>query len=118
MAHKYFHVGIHFGLGVNVTNLLEPTFRSIADDWIRYAPNCWIVWTPYSLTQCSATLRAVLTLNDQFVILEVDPLKRDGMHYEWVWSWLNEPRYEGFRVPGPNFPESHMVLPPRLPGKT
>lgn len=117
MAHRYVHIAINFGLGFPQTNALEPWVRMFADDWMRFTPTNWVVWTTKSNADIAATLRGALTLNDQFVLFEIHPMNRDGMHYEWVWAWLNEPRPEGYRPPTPLPPPSPFLPTPRLPPK-
>lgn len=43
---RYLHFGFKFK-GPPKIKELEPLFN-LASDWLRYAPNCWIVWTKNS----------------------------------------------------------------------
>lgn len=111
MAHRYVHIGIMFGTGVSRITDLEPVMNIVGDDWVRYAGNSWITWTARSNAEIAAMMRRVLTLDDQFVLFEIDPLNRDGMHEQWIWNWLDEYRYEGYKAPPPT--RQPPLLPPQ-----
>jgi hypothetical protein len=84
---KFLHIGIHFK-GALKTKELESVFGSGSSDWIRYAPNCWIVYTDNSPQWWTEHLRPHLTKPDAFVILEVKIETYWGLHQEWVWDWM------------------------------
>jgi hypothetical protein len=93
MPHRFLHIGMNFGEVIKTTEL-EPVVQAVADDWIRYTPTNWIIWTGASNADVAAALRRNLTLNDQFLLFPINPLERDGYHQPWVWEWLNRPRSE------------------------
>jgi hypothetical protein len=68
---------------------LEPTF-SKAIDWIRYAPNCWIVWTSTSPEKWYARLKPFLRGKDHVFICKLDISVRYGYLPKWIWGWIKE----------------------------
>jgi hypothetical protein len=92
LVHRFIHIGLTFGETLKAVEL-EPAIQAIADDWIRYAPNNWIIWTTATNQEVSAALRRNLTLNDQFLLFPINPTDRDGWHHQWVWDWLSKPRF-------------------------
>ncbi len=110
MPHRFVHIGINFGEAAKVQEL-EPAIQAVADDWIRYAPNNWIVWTASSNANLAAALRRNLTINDQFMLFEINPLNRDGWHHGWVWEWLDRVRVPPL-VPAPAIDWAALLQPP------
>ena len=117
--HRFLHVGINF-LGEPKFSALEPVINSIADDWIRYGGNCWILWTSKTPEQCSNVLRAHLT-GDQFLVLPIDRTDQaQGWMPQWIWDWINRSRPA--TLP-PNYPGAlsgylpQTPQPPGPPGK-
>lgn len=88
---QFLHIGLNFS-GVTKVAELIPVFNQ-ALDWVRYAPNCWIVWTTSSPEQWYERLRLHLTANDHMFIAALD-LQRG--YYGWlpqeVWDWLSNAR--------------------------
>jgi hypothetical protein len=68
---------------------LEPIFDE-ADDWIRYAPNCWILWTSVSPKRWMERLEPILSPNDQVLIIRIDASSQAGVLPSSIWSWIKE----------------------------
>jgi hypothetical protein len=93
MEKRYFQITFHFS-GPIVAKVLEPTFYSLADDWIRYSSNCWIAYSAKDPADWFNALKPLLGPNDQMLILE---LKKNqgvlqGWLPKWIWDWLNKRR--------------------------
>ena len=87
---KLLHISFLWG-GVPKVSELEPIFNQ-ASDWLRYAPNCWIVWTALDVNTWSSRLLPQVTVNDRLFICEIKPPAFQGWMEVWVWNWLNKPR--------------------------
>lgn len=85
---KFFHIGFAFQDPPR-TDELEPIFNK-ALNWIRYAPNCWIVQTTATPKQWMARLKPILAPSDHVLIVEIDLANRSGHLPESMWSWINE----------------------------
>jgi hypothetical protein len=94
MPHKFLHVGFHFGSTLKFREL-EPVFTAIGDDWIRYAFNCWIIYTPRSAADVFYFLKPHLTADDQMLIVGIDVTERNGWLAQWIWEWMDRRRQLG-----------------------
>ena len=69
------------------------TVLNKAKDWLRYAPNCWLVWTAVGTGLWAERLRAVLADKDNaFLILEVKLQDYSGWLMDDAWKWINKER--------------------------
>jgi hypothetical protein len=67
-----------------------------AGDWLRYASNCWIVWTNETPQQWYNKLAAIEMLKPSSIfILKVDISRtnRAGQFPDWIWQWLDKTRF-------------------------
>jgi hypothetical protein len=101
------HVGFNFKGPPKITEL-QPIFNK-AKDWIRYAPNCWIVWTNRSANQWADLLKPKLGPEDSVFICQLDMTNRQGWLPKWVWEWLDKSRSQ---FPPPPGPPSKLPPPP------
>ncbi len=90
-AGKFLHIAINFKGGPTKTDELEPTFDK-GLDWVRYAPNCWIVWTTSPPEKWYARLKSALHEDDTFLISEINLENRSGWLPKTVWNWINKER--------------------------
>jgi hypothetical protein len=88
---QYLHIGFIWR-GPAKLKELTPIF-DLAEDWIMYGGNNWIVYTSRSFLEWNGWIRAVLGPEDSVLILELtDPLIAVGLMPQWVWDWLNKER--------------------------
>ena len=90
-------------LGVNFEEHGAPNRGAIdailnkAKDWLRYSPNCWLIYTGKDVETWQNRLREISVMEDHasFLICEI-PLaqkdKRGGWLPESVWEWINKNR--------------------------
>ena len=57
MPNKFMHISFNFESRPAKTSELESIFN-LALDWVRYAPNCWIVWTSSDAARWGQTAKA------------------------------------------------------------
>ena len=88
---RFLHIGINFSGVAKVAELI-PVFNK-ALDWVRYAPNCWIVWTTSTTEQWHARLKPHLTDKDHMFIVALDLSQEySGWLPQEVWDWLSKDR--------------------------
>jgi hypothetical protein len=87
----FLHVGINFKGGPQKTEELKPLFDT-ALDWIRYAPNCWILWTTSDPETWYKYLKRELHEKDTFFICEINIKNRQGWLPKMVWEWIRQDR--------------------------
>jgi hypothetical protein len=106
MPPRFLHVSFNFPRQSKVEEL-EPIFDK-ARDWVRYAPNCWIIWTSVSPRQWLGRLRPVLRSGEHVLICRVDLQERAGWLPGWVWEWIDRSRADRTGHP----PEAPVMPPP------
>lgn len=87
---KFVHISFSFRGAPKIEELL-PAFNQ-ALDWVRYAPNCWIVWTTSSTEKWFARLKPHLTDDDHMLIATLDLQDYNGWLPQWVWDWITKER--------------------------
>ena len=70
---------------------VKPEFDK-ALDWIRIAPNAWLVWTTSTPQEWHARLKPRLGPNDHLYIFGIDNTVRYGWAEKTVWDWLDKAR--------------------------
>jgi len=73
---------------------IQPVIN-MADDWLKYAGNCWIVWSAKTPTEWHAQFQTIERLKNCtiFIInLDISPGNRAGQAPMWVWDWIGKRR--------------------------
>jgi hypothetical protein len=115
---RFLHIGIFYRDRPIEFESLLPEFNK-AIDWIRYAPNCWIVLTSSEPDVWFRRLKTVLHDNDNFYICSLDVANGvpvgSGFLPESLWDWFRKyssrPLSPVESLPGPE-PALQRVLPP------
>lgn len=96
MSHRFLHVGFHnFVVTEELAAALGKTFN-YATDWIKYSPNCWILWTGLTTDDWAERIGKTPGLPPHYGAL-IAPIDltyemRGGKTYEWVWKWISKER--------------------------
>lgn len=61
-----------------------------AEDWIRYAPSCWLIKTADSSAVWYDRLRHAMTTSDSVLVCRVDLSDVQGWQPLWVWERLGK----------------------------
>lgn len=93
MKGKYLHIAFLWK-GKPKIKEIEPVF-DLSLSWVRYTPNCWIVWTTSSAQKWYDRLKSHLGIEDQVFICKLDLSERQGWLSKSVWKWLREDRSKG-----------------------
>jgi len=64
-----------------------------ATDWIRYSPNCWLIYTSRTAQSWYKSLSAIPGIKDANLMLyEVNLSNRAGWIKRSVWDWITKER--------------------------
>jgi len=91
MTNKFLHIGFDFEGRSAPTKAIQKVLDK-ALDWIRYAPNCYIVYTSRDVHHWYKRLRDVIEEDDNIFVVEVNMEKRQGWLPHSVWEWIKKAR--------------------------
>lgn len=97
MTNKFLHIGMVYPTNQKISDL-DGFFNEIGDDWVRYAPNNWIVWTNRSASSWFALLKPTLATTDQILISELNLEERAGLLTPVIWDWIDKKRAGGMET--------------------
>jgi hypothetical protein len=92
---RFLHISFTFNEGLPKVQELEPIFNALAPDWLRYAFNCWIVWTARPASDFLYSLKPAIGPTDSILIVKLDMSDRTGWQPQWVWEWMDRKRQVG-----------------------
>jgi hypothetical protein len=90
MSHRFLHIAFNWS-GEPKIDEVKPVFDK-ATDWVRYAPNCWIVWTSSDPATWYERLKPHVGPSDHMFICAVDLTVRNGWLPKTTWDWINKKR--------------------------
>ena len=88
---RYLLVTFNFEGKIPPASKLEERFDK-ALDWVRYAPNCYMLYTTSTIDTWYERVRKVVDPNDSIFIVEFERENRAGYLPKLVWDWLNKER--------------------------
>lgn len=88
---RFVHVGFAFP-GVPKVLDLQPHVESVCQDWIRYSPLCWILWTNQPTATIYNSLARGMDTGDHVLISALVAEDLFGRMSPWVWDWMNSKR--------------------------
>lgn len=94
---RYTHISFHFPppmTELEGAHRVQPIINS-ADDWLKYAGNCWIVWSALSPKQWFEKFETVPELSKCSILivkLDLTPENRAGQLPQWIWDWIQKSR--------------------------
>jgi len=112
---RYVHLSFHFSdvPPLMAAHYIQPVINE-SDDWLKYADNCWIVWSIRTPQDWQEKFSAISELKPCSILaLEVDISKsnRSGQLPKWVWEWLDKNR----STYATSAPTLGSLIPPVLP---
>lgn len=96
-ARRYTLISFHFPPTLSElegSHYIQPIING-ADDWLKYAGNCWIVWsskTPQQWYEQFAPIERLKQCSIFIVKLDLSPENRAGQFPQWVWDWIQKTR--------------------------
>jgi hypothetical protein len=97
---RYVHISFTYPSDLSAlgaSHFVQPVINT-ADDWLKYAENCWIVWSHKTPGEWYRQLSAIKELKGCSMLLvgiDVSESNRSGQLPKWVWEWLNKSRVSG-----------------------
>jgi hypothetical protein len=88
----YYHVG--FTLPAEVpAQAVQDAIEQKCIDWLRYATNCYVVWTNVEAATLAGSILSVPGMSHTyFFIIKLDMSDGFGWLPQWIWEWLNRDR--------------------------
>lgn len=106
----YIHVSINYRAPVDY-RAVEGALGMDSLDWLRYAPNSYILWTRSDPAVIAGRLMTIDGMKDcYFFICKLDFSKGFGWLPEFLWHWIHQDRHAQ-----PELPFSFPLLPPPPP---
>jgi|GEM_PF-2495903 hypothetical protein len=92
MAFKFLHLAVYFEDPGAPTKEAIQTILDGAKDWIRYSPNCWLIYTSKSAQEWHDKLFSLpgMKNNTSYFICAIDQNDRSGWIRKSVWDWINK----------------------------
>jgi hypothetical protein len=91
MTALYLHLSFNFeGRDSPYAPLQEQLNNAL--DWVRYAPNCYILYTTTDAQTWYSRLKAIVHADDSILIVEINLTNRQGWLPKYVWDWINKDR--------------------------
>ncbi len=87
---RYLQITFNFS-GPTKVKELEVAFNQ-GLDWIRIAPNAWLVWTTSDPEKWFGRLKPKINNDDHMYIFEIDIDARKGWAPKSVWDWIKKTR--------------------------
>ena len=91
MSERYFHVGFNFEGRDPPAKKIQEAFDK-ALDWVKYAPNCYILYTMKDEDIWYRRLREIVHEDDTIFVVELKIENRNGWLPKSVWAWLKKER--------------------------
>lgn len=91
---RYYHIGLTIPPGVD-QNAVYEQIHTKSLDWMRYAPNCYIIWSTSPSAELAGAILGVAGMsNGNFLIVDVNLLQGDGFGWlpGWAWDWIKKDR--------------------------
>jgi hypothetical protein len=92
--YRFIHVGFTWKNPPKAEEL-EPVFNK-ARDWMRYAPNCWILYTKIDPDAWYVRIKPHLGDGDHVLIAEINlsavNTSYTGYESKWIWDWIRKQR--------------------------
>lgn len=96
-AKHYIHISFSYPSSMDeleAAHRIQPIINT-ADDWLKYADNCWIIWTSQTPQQWYDKFAAVEELKMCSILIvkqNLSPENRAGQLPQWVWDWIQKSR--------------------------
>lgn len=88
--YRMVQIVIAYGSPYRDPRALEPAMAAMSLDWARFAQTGWLLWTNRSIFEITERLKALLDMNDQFLVSAVSTSERTGGRLpQWIWDWIN-----------------------------
>jgi hypothetical protein len=90
MSKHYIILMNHRGSKTAPTEQIEKTLDSLVIDWLRFAPNQYLVYSAVEQQQLYTTVKPLLHVDDSILVLEVSLDNRAGWAPPVAVTWLRK----------------------------
>ena len=59
-------------------------------DWVRYAPNCWLLYTSRDEQVWAERMRKMVGEEASILVVKVDMEHRAGYMEKFIWEWIQK----------------------------
>lgn len=90
----YVHISFHLaGIdALTASHFIQPIIN-LAEDWLKYAENCWIVWGDLTATEWYQKFSPIEALKPcSILVVSMERWNVTGQLPQWAWDWLNKNR--------------------------
>lgn len=87
MTNRLLHITLHFRARAPKPETLEAVFDD-AEDWIQYAPGCWLLWTSRTAESWYKRLESTFGDKDYALIFRIELEEYSGLLPKFAWDWL------------------------------
>ena len=91
----YYHIAFTPLPGVIDPQAVENAIAAMCFDWLRYAGNCYVVWTNSDASMLAGALMTVSGMKQShFLVVSIDLIGGDGFAFmpPWAMEWLKKDR--------------------------
>lgn len=112
---RFLHVGFTAALPFD-QGAADQVIASESFDWMRYASNCYIVWSSSDCeTICVKILRVPGLQSANVLVCSFDVSDGFGSLPDWAWAWIKRDRgYGGVKLWAPPDHPKPLALPPAI----
>ena len=98
----YYHIAFTQLPGTIDPQAVEKAIAGMCFDWLRYAGNCYVVWTNSDASMLAGALMTVSGMRQSnFLVIRVDLAHGDGFAFlpAWAMEWLKKDRTQNPLAP-------------------
>jgi hypothetical protein len=92
---RFLHIGFTWKDSPPKIGEIESILNKIADDWLRYSAESWIVWSARPASDFFYAVKTQMGENDMVLIAGLNMTDRNGWQPKWVWEWMDLKRELG-----------------------
>ena len=87
---KYYHISLNIERYPLKKYLKINTFMEESINYIKYMPNCYIMYTDICIDKIYRNIKSILDEGEHVFICELNLANRQGWLPKSVWNWIRE----------------------------
>lgn len=87
---KYYHISLNIERSPLKKYLNINVFMEQSLNYIKYMPNCYIMYTDLNIDEIYRNIKSVLEEDEHVFICEINLANRQGWLPKSVWKWIKE----------------------------
>lgn len=85
---KLYSINLNWGESAPNISLIDGLVSQLGD-WIRYNGQTWFLKSHHEPELVQNRIKANLFGDEQFVVLQIEPIAAHGWARDWIFDWLN-----------------------------